>query len=309
MFHYWNGDVAKWEQAWERVDKQHCNTGIYFVMSYGESLGMRGFQECVDMIERHPTWRLCIVTNWMLDPTKLLASKLAKEKRLYIVATWHPLGVPDRVKGWEIFKQHLLAAKAASVPLHVMYCWYKPQIQWWPEYFRWLDANDIRTSVRKFIGSDGGFRGKVNRTLGIKKPPMLTEAEQRYLDLSTCPKVLEYRVKPNPTSSRGKSCSAGKDLILVKYDGDVSLCADLCNNKIGNIFDPDFKLRTTNQPCPGPMCGGDYGMLHFIDERFGPLPETIDRDTFVSIVEKIKQTSPVQYPRREEMLQCLKQLQ
>lgn len=308
MFHFWNGDVAKWEEAFERLDKQHGSTGIYFVMSYGESLGAKGFPECVEMIGRHPTWTLCIVTNWMLDPSKLLASQLAKEQRLFITATWHPLGVPDRVKGWETFKEHVLMAKAASVPLHVMYCWYKPQIAWWPQYFQWFDQNNIRTTVRKFMGSNGGFRGKVYRCLGLEQIPQYTEAEQDYLNASTCPKVTEYRVKPNPASVHGRSCSAGKDLILVKHDGDVSLCADLCNNRIGNIFNPEFKLRTENKPCPGLYCGGDYGMLHFVDDRFGVLPNRLDNDTFTSISEGVKQGSPVPYPNREEMLRCLKLL-
>lgn len=308
MFHYWNGDIVKWERAFERLDNQHDNTGIYFVMSYGESLGGKGFYECVEMIGRHPTWTLCIVTNWMLDPTRLLSSELAKSGRLFIVATWHPLGVPDRVQGWETFKNHLLQAKAAKVPLHVMYCWYRPQTKWWPEYFKWLDQHDIRTNVRKFMGSHGGFRGKVYRTLHLEKIPAYTEIEQRYLEVSTCPKVVEYRVKLNPTSSKGVVCTAGKDLILVKYDGEVDLCADLCNNRIGNIFDPNFKLSGKTIICPGPYCGGDYGMLHFIDNRFDPLPTRLQRDTFVSLVEGVKQDSPVPYHKRKEMLECLKQL-
>ena len=83
----------------------------------------------------------------------------------------------------------------------------------------------------------------------------------------------------------------------------------MCNNKIGNIFNPDFKLSTENRACPGPYCGGDYGMLHFEDKRFGDLPERLPMDTFVSVVEEVAQGSPVPYPDRKRLLECLKRLQ
>jgi MoaA/NifB/PqqE/SkfB family radical SAM enzyme len=304
--HYWNHNVEMWEKAWSRL-----NRDIYFVFSYGEALGSRGFYDCVEMIGRHPTWTLSIVTNLMLDPTKLLQSQLAREGRLSIMASWHPEGVEDRQKGWEIFKQHLLMVRSAGVPIHVLYCWHPNFIPWFPEYFRWLDAHDFRVTVRRYIGNVGGlslpfFRRKFG---GNNYPKDYTEAERGYLVANTCPKVQKYGLIP--TSPYGKQCTAGKDMILVKQDGEVRLCAD-CENqgpKLGNLFNPDFKLNSEPCSCPSKICGGDYGMLHIIDPDFSANPEWLERDTFVSIVEGLKQTSPINYPNRKEMLQWLEQLE
>jgi MoaA/NifB/PqqE/SkfB family radical SAM enzyme len=307
MRHYWNGDVAKWEKAFERL-----NRDIYFVMSYGESMGMHGFYECVDMIGRHLTWTLNIVTNLSFSPERLIASRLGREKRVFINACWHPLGVKDRVQGWERFKRHLLMLKDAGIPLHVLFLWYKPQIKWFPEMFEWLDARDIRVSVRRYVGNIGGHTLRVpyfHKTFSVggkNYPGDHTLVELDYLYASTCPKVIEYGVEC--ASTHGKLCSASKDMILVKYDGTVGLCADAHSYHLGNLFDENFKLNLEPIQCPITICGGDYGMLHLTDDRFGSLPTTLWHDTFVSQVEEIPQTSPVAYPKRAEMLKSLELL-
>ena len=320
MKHYWNGDVDRWEKAFERL-----NRDIYFVMSYGETMGGHGFYECVDMIGRHPTWTLCIVTNLSLSPERLIASRLGREKRVFINACYHPLGVKDRVQGWETFKKHLLMLKDAGIPLHMLYMWYEPQIKWFPEYFEWLDSHNIRVGVRRYVGNIGGHRVPLIRTVrrhvrnisgrkillsdsigGKNYPKDHTTAELQFLYAITCPKVIEYGIEC--TSTKGKLCTAGKDMILVKYDGEVGLCADAYSYSLGNIFDEDFKLRSEPIHCPITICGGDYGMLHLVDDRFEPLPSHLWNDTFVSQVEDIPQASPVPYPKRAEMLKWLKAL-
>lgn len=296
--HYWSGDIDKWEKAWERLGRD-----IYFVFSYGESLCAKGFYECVEMIGRHPTWTLCIVSNMLCDPSRLIESRLACEGRLFISACWHPLGVENRVEGWENFKTNILKLKAAGVPMNVMYLWYPPQIGWFPEYFRWLDSNDFRVSVRRFVGAYGGVKLPFSgRRLGGKCYPRdYSEAEQGYIYAYSSPKVAKYGLRLVPP--KGKFCTAGKDLILVKYNGDVSLCADTENTThLGNIFDADFKLSPLGCVCPNNICGGDYGMLHLFDPEFGDLPERLTNEPFVSQVMSTKQSHPVQYKKREEML-------
>ena len=309
MKHYWNGDVKGWEQAFERL-----NRDIYFVFSYGEAMGSHGFYECVDMIGEHPSWTLNIITNLSFSPERLIQSRLGREKRVFITACWHPLGVPDRVQAWEKFKKHLLMLKEAEIPVHVMMVWYKPQIRWFPEYFEWLDRHDIRIGVRRFI---------YPRYRTIKKIPIVrnwrwfigkgvlenyTEAERGYLYAYTCPKVTKYSL--DLASSRGRLCTAGKDMILVKCDGTVALCADCCGRSfvLGNVFDENYKLSEELVRCPTHTCGGDYGMLHLVDERFGSLPKKLWNDTFISQVENIPQGSPVPYKHRVEMLKWLEVL-
>jgi len=306
--HYWNGRIDDWEKAFERL-----NRDIYFVFSYGEAMGSHGFYECVDMIGKHPTWTLCIITNLSYSPERLIRSRLGRERRVFITACWHPLGVDNREKGWENFTKNLLILRHAGVPTHVMMVWYKPQIKWFPEYFEWLDKHDFRVGVRRFVYDQ--FWNKIpfvrwsKRFSGKIKLENYSKAEKGYIYAYTCPKVTKYGL--DLASCYGKSCSAGKDMILVKHDGTVTLCACLCGtrHRLGNIFDPNYKLNTQNIRCPTNSCGGDFGMLHMVDPEFEPLPERLWRDNFVSQVENIPDgSSPVAYPRRTEMLKWLEEL-
>ena len=307
MRSFWNGKPELWEQAFMRLDSEHGNAGIYFVMSYGESLGLDGFYECVDVIGRHPSWTLAVVTNNSITPTRLVNTKLAKDGRLFVHPCWHPYGMPNRVVGWEIFKKNLLIYRAAGVPVHVLYLWWEPQIKLFPQYFDWLDAHNFRVNVRRFVGSVGGVVLPVLGRVGAKKYPRdYTEAERGFLYANTCPKVTKYGldlVKPT-----GRLCSAGKDMILVKCNGDVAYCADLEQTCIGNVFDSNFKLPVELVRCSAGVCGGDYGMLHLIDYEFGPNIGRLPNQPFLSIAEDLPDGSPVPYPKRVEMLKWLNKI-
>jgi hypothetical protein len=277
------------------------------------------------MIAKHPTWTLCIVTNLSLSPQQLIASRLGKEKRVFIIACWHPLGVPDRIEGWDTFKKHLLMLKEAQIPLHVLYLWYAPQIKWFPEYFYWLDQNDIRVGVRRYVGNYGGhkipalkFVGRQVRRItgkqwfmhdcigGKNYPEAYNGVERKFIDAITTQEVIDYGI--DCKSTYGRTCTASKDMILIEYDGTVGLCADAHSYHIGNIFDETFKLADKPIKCPITICGGDYGMLHLQDDSYGKLPEHLWKDTFVSQIENVPQTSPVAYPKRMEMLKWLEEL-
>lgn len=309
FLHYWNGKIDEWKKAFERLHRD-----IYFVFSYGEAMVSKGFYECVDMIGEHPNWTLNIITNFMADPTRLLNTRLANDKRLFLTTCWHPEGVDDPIKDWELFKQHLLMAKNADVPIHVAMVWFPFVIKRFPEYFEWLDKHDFRVGVRRFVYDRYPLLQKITRRVfpkwlaGKLTLEDYTEAERGYIYAYTCPKVTKYGL--DLASTYGVLCSAGKDMILVEHDGTVKLCAccDGPNHKLGNIFDEDYKLNTELVKCPAHTCGGDFGMLHLVDDEFGPLPDRLWKDTFISQVENIKQGSPIAYHRREEMLKWIEEL-
>ena len=309
--HYWNGDVAKWEKAFERL-----NRNIYFNFSYGEALLSEGFFECVEMIGRHPNWTLNVITNLLADTKileRLLDSKLAKEKRLFLNPCWHPEGVENIDESWSVFQKHLLMVKAAGVAVHVMMVWMPFVIKRFAKYFEWLDQNDFRVGVRRFVKDTWHIKVPLLRSSrwGFAKFKLsdYSEVERGYIYAYTCPKVTKYGL--DLVSPRGKLCFAGKDMILVSSDGVVKLCAS-CDNfaspYLGNIFSKDFKLNSKPIKCPVNNCGGDFGMLVLPDKEFGSLPDRLWRDTFISQVENIPQSSPVAYPNRLEMLKWVDRL-
>lgn len=276
----WTGPIEKWEATFERL-----NRDIYFNLSYGESTVQDGYYEVLDMIGRHPRWEVSLITNLSQDPTKMLSMRVARDKRLYVHASWHPLGGGD----WNQFQTHLLLLQDAGIPTIVMYLWYPPQIKDWPRYFRWLDEHNIRTCVRRFVGE---YQGR-------PYPQSYTPHDWEFLYAQVLPKTQKYGLEM--VQPKGNLCSAMRDMILVAYDGRVSLCADVPDWNLSNIFNPNFKLNDGLIRCPSVCCGGDYGLLHFEDEGFTwPRTDELWHDCFVAQAENITGggKEPVHYPGR-----------
>ena len=275
--------MDKWTRAFERL-----NRDIYFTLSYGEPMGSPGFYDVIDIIGNHNNWECCIISNLSFSPEKLLASKLAREGRVYVIGCFHPLGGAD----WEVFKKHALMVNE-KLKFMSMYLFYPPQIEDWKKYWRWFDDNNIRTYVRRYIGDYEGAR----------YPDFYSKEVKQFLRDSSQPKTVKYGL--DLTSPRGRVCSASRDMILVHHDGRIGLCADCPENYISraNIFDDNFKLNQSMVYCPTNLCGGDYGLLHMTDGEFGDLPETLWHDCFVAQTENIRGggKEPVIYPRRSEM--------
>ena len=157
MRSFWNHNPELWMRTLERLDHEHGDAGIYGVFSYGESMGMDGFYDMLEIFGNHPNWSLCMVTNLSFDPSRMVNTKLAKEGRLFIHPSWHPYGMPDMEKGWETFTKHLLILQEHNIPTHVLFCWWKPQIHLFPKYFDWLDSHGFRVNVRRYIEQDKGI--------------------------------------------------------------------------------------------------------------------------------------------------------
>lgn len=282
---HWNNQPEKWEQAFIRL-----NRDIYFTLSYGESMISSGFYPILDIISQHSNWECSLITNLTQDPTRMIDTKVAREGRLYVMASLHPMGGVD----WELFKKHLLMLRDANIKNLVIYLFYPPQISDVNKYFSWCDDHNIRFYVRRYIGE-----------YAKKTHPQASPKELLQHILSN-PKTIEYGL--NLHSPAGNKCSAGKDLILVHHDGRVSYCADIDNNNLGNIFDSDFKLSNNDIICPSPICGGDYGLLHMKDKHYPDIPNLLWHDCFVAQTANITggNNEPVQYPHRREIICWMK---
>lgn len=282
MIQRWTGPIEKWESAFERL-----NRDIYFNLSYGESMISKGFPEVVDAIGAHENWETSLITNLSVSPKRLIESKLGRDRRVYIHASFHPLGGAI----WDKFTKYLLMLQEAEIPTIVMYLFYPPQIEAWKEYWGWLDKHNIRTCVRRYIGE---YEGK-------SYPSSYSPQIKEFFASTLQPKSFQYGFELKRT--RWKKCTAGMDMFLVRYDGQVSYCADVPGRNLGSIFDPNFKLNSKPIRCPSPICGGDYGMLHLRDDKFGPNPERLFHDCFVAQCEQITGggKEPVHYPNRAGM--------
>jgi len=72
---------------------------------------------------------------------------------------------------------------------------------------------------------------------------------------------MECRFKGN-ISFKGMPCSAGKDLISVKYNGEVNRCPS-DNKTMGNLFNGKVKLLEKPETCNAEICGCYYNGLRY----------------------------------------------
>ncbi len=282
--HEWNNKPLEWEQALERL-----NRPLYLNVCYGEPMLAHGFYDILDMIGRHPDWECNLITNLSTSPEKMLNTQVARDGRLYVIASWHPLGGAD----WSKFQSHLLVLQSAEIKTLVMFVLYPPQIESWKQAFPWLDNHNIRTYIRRYYGR---FEKKTY-------PQAYSQRDKDFLmAMANHPWSIKYCV--NMTSPKRHLCYAGADKILIHSDGQVSTCADVANDNLGNIFNPDFKLGTDPHICMYHTCGGDHGMLHMVDPEIGDPPDSFGHDCFPIVGTGIRGggREPVYYPNRDEMM-------
>jgi len=291
MIQRWRNNIDDWVAAFERL-----NRDIYFNLSYGEAFGQDGFYEVMDAVGAHPNWEASIITNLSYPVEKLLSMRVAQDRRVYVHASWHPHGGGD----WRNFTRNLLTLQEADIPTIVMYLFWPPQVDEWRRYWCWLDAHNIRTCVRRYVGMHDGK----------PYPQSYPREVWDFLYAMLQPKTRKYGT--DLADPHRNVCNASKDMILVHWDGSVGLCADwpqTCFDR--NIFDPDFKLNDRSIHCPTHLCGGDYGLLHMYDPALPnelPPDEPLWHDCFIAQTERITgggKQGRVNYPNRAGMEEWL----
>ena len=224
--HHFQGTTERWRDAFkDAFGNQH----LVFYFGHGEPmLGKRWF-DVVKMIGAVPNWEMRLISNISPSLTRLLNSRVAKEGRLNINASFHPTETNR-----ERFLQKLLRCRAHGIEVPVVYTLWPPFFERFETDFQFFNEHRFLVHVRRFRGLYAGKR----------YPEAYTEEEKRFIAKYADDATIKYMLSNEPTE--GKLTWAGVDFMIIDNQGNVGYCDDYRTGEysFGNIFEGDVRLLT-----------------------------------------------------------------
>jgi lysophospholipase L1-like esterase len=231
--HHFTGTIEGWRDALKRAfGNQHA----IFYFGHGEPMIGKNWFDVVEMIGSEPNWEMRCISNFSVDLTRLLESRVAREGRLNLNASFHPTEI-DRGK----FLAKLLQCRRCGIEVPVVYTLWPPFFDRFEDDFRAFDEHGFLVHVRRFIGEHDGRR----------YPGAYTDDQRRFLARYADDATIRYMLCNEPTD--GKLTWAGVDFFICDNLGNVGYCDDFRPDRLclGNVLDDTFRPLLAPQPFPG----------------------------------------------------------
>ncbi len=249
---YFIGTIEKWHRAFK---KAFGNQNLTFYLSFGEPMIHKHFWEVIKMVGAEPNWEIMMTSNLSQPINRLVKTKLAKEGRLNINASFHPTQTTI-----EKFLAQLLNLRKNGIESPVVYVMYPPQMKKFEEYFKVFDKNNFLVHVRRFRGN---YQGKYY-------PKSYTEEERQLVAKYMDDASIKYMLSDQ--NMKGKLSYAGMFYLVVTNKGDIGLCPDYMKDfKRGNILKGNVNLDIEPQPLPDIKDGTVDGVACLLETGYHEL--------------------------------------
>lgn len=205
---YFFGTVEQWHNAFKNCFK---NQRLIFYLAFGEPTIGSAFHDIVEMIGSEPNWSLRMTSNISVwDELKwLVNSRLAREGRLNINASFHPLSTTI-----EEFLQKILFLREHSIEVPVVYVMYPPFLKRFEKDFEIFNKHNFLIHVRRFAG---WYKNKFY-------PDAYTEEERQFVAKYCDDATIKYMLNNYPLLN--KLSYSGMDFIVVDNVGNVGYDSD-----------------------------------------------------------------------------------
>jgi MoaA/NifB/PqqE/SkfB family radical SAM enzyme len=255
--HYFERTVDDWHRAFKT---QFGDQRLVFYLAYGEPTAGKNFYDVLDMIGREPNWHVRLTSNISQPVDRLVKTKLAKEGRLDINASFHPT-----MTNIEKFLKTLLFLRENGIEPAVVYVMWPPFFKRFKADFEKFNENNFLVHVRRF---DGFYEGK-------KYPQSYTEEEREFMAQYMDDGTIKYMLASEP--SFGKLTWSGVDFFVISNKGDVGYNDSLKSNfySLGNIFRGNFQPLTEPRPFPGRFRSDTTvdGVANFLELNYDQLDD------------------------------------
>ncbi len=224
--HAYDGRIDRWYSGFR---DSFGNSRLVFYLSFGEPMAGRGFYGALEMIASESTWQAHITSNLSLSLRRLLETRLVREGRLQVNASFHPSQTD-----LDTFMGQLNLLRRHGIEPSVIYVMYPAQIEAFAEFFAAFNEQRYFVHVRRFRGS---WQGK-------PYPQSYTEAQRRtiarYCDRLTVRYMLnDFEDQTEQTAAR--LSYAGINYLMVDERGDVWRSPDFKGRRsLGNLLAGDF---------------------------------------------------------------------
>lgn len=243
--------AAGWVAAWDRVFERHGSCWIH--LTGGEPTTLPGFLELVaGMVRLH---RVAFDTNmsWSVESLRRFAA-LVPPERTNIDVSVHPTETDPAVvrdkAAWLKERGYKLICRVVGWP---------PLLPEVPRLRRLFEEAGLRFIVNPY---QGDWEGKeYPRDYDAAQRRMLGEAAAG-LDGSRAEDaeqmvIADHILHMHERSPRGRLCNSGHRYARVMHDGAVYRCQPYESRgwePLGNLLDPDFRLRPGPAPCRSDSC-------------------------------------------------------
>ena len=245
--HYFQGTIQAWHDGFKNT---FGDQRLTFYLSYGEPMLGKAFHDVVEMIAAEPNWDMMMTTNLSRPLEQLIDTRLVREGRLNINASFHP----SQKVTLESFLKQLFILRDHGIESPVVYVMYPQQMGAFEHYFRILDKNSFFVHVRRFKGK---YR---NETY----PEAYTERERRFVARYMDNLSLKYMLAD--VNWHGKLSYAGMYYFVVGNNGDVGASAEHWDfEDRGNILRGDVRIDWEPLPFGGTAEGSVDGTAAILE--------------------------------------------
>jgi lysophospholipase L1-like esterase len=253
--HHFEGDICLWKKAFK---ENFGNKKLVFYFGHGEPILGEKWADILELIGNEQNWEMRVISNISISLKEILNSKVAKEKRLNINASFHPTQISK-----ELFLKKLLECRDAGIEVPVVYTL-------WPPFFNRLEDDIAFFSENNFLVHVRRFKGIFK---GINYPDGYTEKERRLIAKYSDKATIKYMLSDEP--SGGKLSWTGYDFCIVDNTGNVGLCDDFRTDQycFGNLFKNSIKMLFCPTPFPYKVVsdGTVDGVANFCELNYSQL--------------------------------------
>ena len=258
--YYW-GAIDTWRKSFKDT---FGNQNLVFYLAFGEPTLGEAFYDVVKMIEDEPNWKLRITSNISQDLERLVATRLAREGRLFINASFHPTEI-----GLDVFVEKLLFLRKHGIESPVIYVMWPPFLDRFEKDFEVFDRNNFLVHVRRFKGK---YKGKYY-------PYAYTALERQFIAKYCDDATIKYMLNEKPVFHR--RTYSGFNFFIVDCTGNVGIDSDCFNiyskyrTFFGNIIQSNT-LKFLSEPMRYPIFssqGTVDGVSNYIETDYSQLTD------------------------------------
>ena len=224
------GDPGQWWKGIQQIRDDYPHS--YFCFIYGEPFSYKNLVGWMGMLSR--TNKVDCVTN-LVNTHEMIEQYFLNPSNLVLTASYHPHYWGDIEKfDREIDKVNKTGARLNSVFL-LGYPPYIPHLLEWKKHF---ESKKINVYMNAFYGE---YKDK-------KYPDNYNNNDKEIILGSS------YGNKTIFMKTKGMLCNAGKDIVYVKWNGDVTSCYTSNYYTLGNILTDRIKFFIEPKPCLSDIC-------------------------------------------------------
>ncbi len=223
---YFFGNIQEWHDSFK---KSFGNQKLIFYLAFGEPTLGEAFYNVLKMIEKEPKWSLRITTNLSQNLERLVNTRLAKEGRLNINASFHPTQV-----GIEIFLEQALYLRKHHIEVPIVYVMWSPHLRRFESDFKVFNDHNFLVHIRRFKGI---YKGKYY-------PKSYTDEERQFIARYCDDATIKYMLNEDQNIIFDRKTYSGFHFFIVDCTGNIgydSNCFSIYTKYrtiFGNVLQP-----------------------------------------------------------------------